>query len=446
MRPHALASRLAWVQTSLTVAALAAVALAAAFGFRALLLQRADEQLQGKLQRMAYYVDQLDPAQPDWQWLQREAEEVHEPDARVLVVAPDGVERAAVGPELDALLGQPGCSSHGEVRSCSMSHRGYRLSVARNRSDDLALSRQVDLALLLLCAAGGLLVAASSRAIARRAALPLSELATGVAALNPGSGNRLRLDSNILEVKDLAERFDDLVERFEDALAREKRFSAEASHELRTPLTIARAEIEALGRDEQFAPAVSRALSAIDRLGALTEALLWFARAQGRLDEEQMDVVNLADLARSSLAELERLNAVRRIEHDLPDEALVRGDEGLLLRAVANLLENAAKHGDGHVLRVSSRQEGTRVVLEVINGGIDIPAELREQIFLPFVRGSRTGRSTGFGLGLPLARAVARAHGGDIIVGTAPAGRVAMELRLPLLAWHAGAPVASVAQ
>lgn len=446
MKTSTLAARLAWVQTSITVATLAVVALGASFGFRALLLQRADQQLQAKLQRMAYYVDRLDPAQPNWSWLEREADEVHAPDARVRVVDPEGVERVAVGPELGALGDEPGCGSRGRTRSCSASHAGYRLTLARDRSDDLTLGRQVDLALLLLCAAGGLLVASSSRGIARRAALPLSELAVRVAAIDPGIGKRLRLDSSIVEVQHLAARFDDLVERFEDALAREKRFSAEASHELRTPLTIARAEIEALGGNEAAAPAVSRALNAIDRLGALTEALLWFARAQGRLDQEHMEVVNLADLVRSSLTELERLHAVSSIEHDLPDEALVRGDEGLLRRAVANLLENAAKHGDGRALRVSLRREQERVTLDVVNAGAEIPVELREQIFLPFVRGSRAVRGAGFGLGLPLARAVAQAHGGDVGVGTAPAGHVGMELRLPLLAWHAAEPVACVAQ
>src|SRR5215470_4793874 len=105
-------------------------------------------------------------------------------------------------------------------------------------------------------------------------------------------------------------------------MAREKRFTAEASHELRTPLTVARGEIEAFAEGRGDPAAVSRALAALDRLAGLVETLLWFARAQSRLDDERAQVVNLADLVRNELAAVANVHPERTRVTDLPDEAL----------------------------------------------------------------------------------------------------------------------------
>src|SRR5262249_18295352 len=203
-----------------------------------------------------------------------------------------------------------------------------------------------------------------------------------------------------------------------DALAREKRFTAEASHELRTPLTVARAEIEALARGEGNGGAGRRALAALERLASLVEALLWFARAQSRLDHDRMELVNLADVIRAELEELRRAHPGRAFAVELPDEALVRGDEHLIRRAVANLLDNAVKYGDAAPIEARLARSGEGAVLSVANRGPAVAPTAREQIFVPFFRGREDGGS-GFGLGLPFARAVARAHGGDVELGAA---------------------------
>jgi two-component system sensor histidine kinase TctE len=282
------------------------------------------------------------------------------------------------------------------------------------------------LALALACVLAGAGVGIASVSVTRRAIEPLSDLAQRVAAVEPGSGVGFQPKATLRELEALERRFGELVQRFEESLLREKQFTAHASHELRTPLTLARAEVEVLPNSEA-------ALGALARLESLTEILLWFARAQAPLQGEDMDVVNLADVIANQVPQA---SAGVVIAAQLPDEALVRGDERLLARATWNLLDNAIKHGDSSDITVSLVRDADELELCVTNGGPSIEGRLRDEIFVPFVQGPN--RSSGFGLGLPFARAVARAHGGELVLAdSSRAPGTTLLLRLPLLAWHA---------
>jgi signal transduction histidine kinase len=443
-----LTSRVARVQTCVTAVALGVVAVGTSVAVRQLLTWKTDQHLESVMGRIGHYLDQAPPQSPDWAWLEYEVAEVRPHDVRVEIHDPAGQARIVVGPGSPLALLDVGCASQGNVRGCALRHGPYFIRATRDRSDDLAVSHQLTLALILACVAAAAVVALVSRAVMRRAVQPLSELEKRVSAIEPGTGQRVNLRSELLEIHNLAHRFDLLVERFEEALAREKRFTAEASHELRTPLTVARAEVEAIARNEHAPQALERALASLDGLGSLVEALLWFARAQSRVDDERMEIVNVADVVRSELRVLDRTHPGSSWLVELPDEALARGDEELLRRAAANLLDNAAKHGDGSHVEVCMSQARGSLELRVTNGGPVIPPELREDVFLPFVRaGSKLANRPGFGLGLPFARAVARAHGGDVRHGLALTSKTQMVLELPLVAWtnEPGTSEASVA-
>src|SRR6185436_14598122 len=107
------------------------------------------------------------------------------------------------------------------------------------------------------------------------------------------------------------------------------------------------------------------AMTAIDRLTALVQALLWFARAQERLQDDHLDVINLADLVRSEIGALQVAHPSARFRCELPDEALVRADEELVRRAVSNLLENAIQHGAGEAIEVNMKHAGDRLAFSV---------------------------------------------------------------------------------
>jgi len=293
-------------------------------------------------------------------------------------------------------------------------------------------------ALVGVAVIAALLVGIGSRYVARRALSPLTQLTQRIESIEPGTGGRLGQANDFVELELLRTRFDDLMLRFDDALLRERRLTAQASHELRTPLAVARGEIEALLQTGDVQAGGARAIAAIDRLSALVQALLWFARAEERLDEQRTAVVNVADLVREQVEERAKGSPDKKLSAELPDELLVRGDEHLLRLATANVIDNAVKHGSGGLVAVSAEVSADGCRLAVANEGT-LPAE-RERLFEPFQRANGASNVPGFGLGLPLARSVIRAHGGEVVLETREPHQVRCVVMLPLLDWSPERP------
>ncbi|HKP58728.1 MAG TPA: HAMP domain-containing sensor histidine kinase [Polyangiales bacterium] len=412
-----LVARVAWVQTLVTLVAFAIVVVATWLAVRWMLVRQTDRVLEDLLARTVDYLE-AGPADEhvDWQWLAAEIDEGRPRDVRV-ELRDRAQTRIQLGTGAPLGVFESGCKDRDGLRVCGRSGTRYAALAARDRTAELAVGRRLMLALSLACLLAGAGVALASVSVTRRALRPLAELAQRVAAVEPGSGEAFQPRASLRELEGLERRFSELVGRFEQTLLREKQFTAHASHELRTPLTLARAEVEALPNSEA-------ALAALARLESLIEVLLWFARTQAPLHGDDMEVVNFADVLAQQLTDVKPIS--------LPDEALVRGDEQLLERAAQNLLDNARKYGAGSDIGVSLSRDSHQLVLRITNGGPGIPEPLREQIFVPFVRGQHA--VAGFGLGLPFARAIARAHGGDVVLEQAAETRVIM--RLPLVAWH----------
>ena len=196
------------------------------------------------------------------------------------------------------------------------------------------------------------------------------------------------------------------------AREREARFAAEAAHELRTPLArIASVAQSARGandaaRDDALDRIAATAVEASATIGDLL-ALVREERVAPRLSEP----VDLGTLARTAVDGAVRDGLRRDVE--IADESWVEGDERRLRRLVENLLENAARHART-VVRLRVRPDGARVALSVEDDGPGVPPELRERIFERFVRADDDER--GSGLGLAICRAIARAHGGDVVL------------------------------
>lgn len=206
-----------------------------------------------------------------------------------------------------------------------------------------------------------------------------------------------------------------------DAQEREARFAAEAAHELRTPL----ARITGLAQ--------SRVPDALDRIAEIAlEASATIGDLLALVREEKVapklaEPVDLGSLARAAVASARRDGL--RYEVATSDGAWVVGDERRLRRLADNLLENAARHARAEV-RVAVAPEGERLALSVEDDGSGVPPELRERIFERFVRAGDDG--AGSGLGLAICRAIARAHGGDVVLE----GTNRFVARLPRFTMH----------
>ncbi len=202
---------------------------------------------------------------------------------------------------------------------------------------------------------------------------------------------------------------------------------ANVSHELRTPLTSTIGFLQTLERDdleldeEERTTFLRIAREQAERLAALVGDLLTLARVQGQAGSGgALAVVRAAvDLAARELP----FGNGRPLDVDVADELRARIDERRLVQIVSNLLGNALAHGAGRV-RVEGRRDADQVELVVADEGQPIPADLHDEIFVPFARWNES--AVGTGLGLPISRSLAEANGGSVVYDGS-----AFVLRLP---------------
>jgi len=219
------------------------------------------------------------------------------------------------------------------------------------------------------------------------------------------------------ELTGLAATLDKMLARIAASRRHEQRFADDVAHELRTPLAALRghAELGLNGDAVAQQKALHDVLSASERLDETINALLKIARAD---IDPTAGSVDLAALA-AAVENAEIIGA----EHP----ARAEGDPDILRRALAPLVDNARRHAAEHVTLEIVRGEGTVSIL-VRDDGPGLSTDLTEAAFEPGVQGAGSDQA-GAGLGLPLARRLARACGGDVIATPGPGG--CFELRLP---------------
>ncbi len=226
-------------------------------------------------------------------------------------------------------------------------------------------------------------------------------------------------------------------EENERLLATQRRFLQDASHQLRTPITIALGHSELLARslaDNQDKRDINVIVGELNRLRILSERLLLIAASENP-DFLRPEPVALDQLTMEVIRRW-RPTADRRWQLGHLERATVHADRERLRLAVDALMENAIQHtGPSAMIRLSVRRaddpEFARLIIEDSGDGI-APAELTS-IFERFATGSGSAGRRGTGLGLPLVRAVARGHGGEVRVQSVPGAGSTFELVLPAL-------------
>ena len=202
---------------------------------------------------------------------------------------------------------------------------------------------------------------------------------------------------------------------------RSARFSADASHQLKTPVTVLRAGLEELLTRDNLTPEECDQLSALIhqtyRLSTLIDDLLLLSRMDaGRLQLE-LSAVNLTHLIEASLDDLSAIPDELGVEvrTEFPPDLLILGEKRYTAIILQNLLENARKYNRrGGLIKIAAHAEGEDVTLAIANTGPPISGVGRAHIFERFHRGAIGENVPGYGLGLNLARELARLHGGDL--------------------------------
>ncbi|MDR0345687.1 MAG: HAMP domain-containing histidine kinase [Nocardiopsaceae bacterium] len=296
----------------------------------------------------------------------------------------------------------------------SAATRNFSVTV---EADDAVADAGVTNALALI---GSLAVVAVSVAVllavlqARRLTRPMEELAYAAERLGSGDARPLGRRYGVPELDQVAEGLDGSAQRITDLLAAEREFAADASHQLRTPLTALSMRLEEMlaAADE---PDVVReegaaALGQTERLAEVVSQLLGRSR---RSSGSVPELSCIDDVVAQQVVEWDPAFRRRNRKLELAGEKGLRAyaTRGNLAQVVATLLDNALVHGGGTVTIRTSRTPKS-VVVEVRDQGRGVPAELAARIFERTV----SGEPGGTGLGLALARSVAEADGGKVVL------------------------------
>ncbi|MFJ5712236.1 sensor histidine kinase [Streptomyces sp. NPDC093105] len=313
------------------------------------------------------------------------------------------------------------------------------VSICLRHETDLALQDLLRRSLFALLGLS-IIAFAFGYAMAGRVLSPLGRI-TRTARQVAGSdlARRIELDGPDDELKELADTFDEMLDRLERAFTAQQRFVANASHELRTPLAINRTLLEVHlsdpGAPVELQQLGKTLLATNERSEQLVEGLLLLARSDNQIiDRKPVDLAEVAERAVDQVhAEAEARGVEMRGERA---PVVVQGNGVLLERIALNLLQNAVRYNvpDGGWVEVTTEVQHGQAVLVVSNTGPVVPAYEIDNLFEPFrrLRQERTGSDKGVGLGLSIARSVARAHGGRISAAPREGGGLVMRVTLPI--------------
>jgi two-component system, OmpR family, sensor histidine kinase MprB len=319
-----------------------------------------------------------------------------------------------------------------DVRVLTIPGNGIALQVARDTTEVNRTLHRITLFLILI-AAGGIAVAAGlGLAVSRAALAPVRRLtATTERVTETGDlSERIPAGSGHDELSRLAESFNTMLGALEESSRAQRQLVADASHELRTPLTSLRTNIEVLARENSLPSGERERLldDVVEQTGemtALIAELIELARVTRAEPEEDEDV--RLDLIAADAVERARRNSPSVTFTTDFEESVVHAAPSTLERALANLLDNAAKWSPpGGAVEVGVR--GGEVTIRDHGPGIadeDLP-----YVFDRFYRASSARRLPGSGLGLAIVKQVAEAHGGTVVAERPEGGGTLMRLRL----------------
>lgn len=255
----------------------------------------------------------------------------------------------------------------------------------------------------------------------------------------------LRLEenpSNRDELTELAGTFNQMLDRIETSVEAQSNFIGNASHQLKNPLTailgIAEHTLHMDRDPEQYRQALQAVEQEASRLRLLILQLIRMAHTESRTEDSEWQECRIDELLFEVAEEFNALSTQGKVfvnctEFPVQSESLqLRIHKNLIRIALSNLIENARKFSSFQDVSVRLRVNARFVEAEVEDKGIGVPPDAIAGIFDPFFRADNARAFPGFGIGLPLARRIARLHGGDIYMRSQEGGGSVFILRLPL--------------
>ena len=338
--------------------------------------------------------------------------------------------RSASAPETPFAPLAPGFSTQGSWRVFTL--RSGERWVQAAESDEVRdeLSMKLALAAVTPLVAGIPLLLLLITVLMRYGLAPLAELARRIARRDPGSLAPIALTRSTAEIEPVLQALNGLLERVQSAIARERRFTADAAHELRTPLAALKVHAQNAARansEGERHASLERMMAGLDRSVRLVEQMLALSRASAARTRARAPVSLhqvVEDALDDVLPTLKGRGVKVSVASDPPEAELVlRGDRDKLTCLARNLLDNAARYAPpGSTIHVELASGDGATTLTVRDEGPGIPPELRERVFESYYRIPGTA-GDGSGLGLAIVREIAAEHGAAIALGDGDGGR-----------------------
>jgi signal transduction histidine kinase len=288
-------------------------------------------------------------------------------------------------------------------------------------------------AVLMLVLAGLAAVLVTRRTVGR-----IEEInATSRAIMLSGLDRRIPLRGSHDEWDRVAENLNQMLDRIETLMGEVKQVSDNVAHDLRTPLTRMRGRLEKAyhtpRNSETDAALIGDTIADLDAVLGMFASITRISEIETRARRSAFRALNLTEIAGEvvELYDAAAEQVATRLSLDGDREVAITGDRDLLFDAIANLVDNAIKHGRaGGQVTVTCRSADEGAVIAIVDDGPGIPADQRDHVFKRFYRLEQSRYTPGNGLGLSLVAAVARLHGAEIALHDNASG-LTVQLNFP---------------
>jgi signal transduction histidine kinase len=328
------------------------------------------------------------------------------------------------------------------VRLAEFNENGLTLRAGDDLKEINQIGREIFLAMMAAIPTVLLVTLIGAAWVASKAIAPVEEIRQAANRISAQRlDQRLPVPPTNDEIAGLIEILNATFERLQRSFEQSARFSADASHHLKTPIAILRADVEEVLADvncsESTQARAEGLLHRIHQLSSVVDNLLLLSRADAGRVEPAKTHFELGEVLEGVLDDAltlaEPLDLT--VEANIPKHLLLKADPTFVGIITQNLVENAVKYNTpGGCIRVEARAVDGKVEMTIGNTGDGIPGERASHLFERFFRVRGGARVPGHGLGLSIARELARAHGGDVELVRSDANWTEMRVRLPQLA------------
>jgi heavy metal sensor kinase len=325
--------------------------------------------------------------------------------------------------------------------------RRYTAVVSSDLSDQSARLAGAARALFLGIPVALLLAAGGGYVLARKSLAPVTSMSTKARQISAETlDERIVVANERDELGFLAVTLNDLLERLQRSFESQRRFMADASHELRTPVAIIQGEADvALARTDrapgEYRESIGIMQNAARGLTRIVQNLFLLARTDAGNYPIQRSRFYIDEVLSACVREMRSVATAKGVmlACEVSSDAVIVADEDLIHRMLLNLVDNAVKFtpGGAHV-EVRSKRSRDHVAIEIRDNGQGIAPEDQSHIFERFYRGDRhrrrgpaPGAARGAGLGLPIARWIAEAHDGTLVLAQSDTSGSVFEVSLP---------------